>query len=244
MTQPPKDSGTDTRTILLTAIIILLATSTGFLYYRMTQLNTSLTNLQQLHIGLQQDYLTLYNSFTELEQNYNESRDMYTTLRNEFTTLENDYTQTLQEKRAKERENELLQSNYTQLQDNHTRLQNEYNNLQQKKLDLDEIIDLKKEMFLENNKTLTIKGEDSILLTYEMAYAGYIQVNFNASTDLYFWAGSNITENEYYARYPAFPSTATDGSFITPVVQTIYLHITNPNYEGTATVNLTIKYYY
>ena len=241
---PPEDTGTDTRTILLTAAIILLATSTGFLYYRMTQLNTSLTNLQQLHIALQQDYLTLYNSYTTLEQNYNESRDMYITLRDEFTSLENDYTQTLQDKIAAEHQIQTLQANITQLQANLTQLQTQHTTLRVQNTELQQILNLEKRMYLENNKTLEIQGEDSTLLTYEMSYAGYIQVNFTASTDIYFWVGTNITDNQYYARHPAFPNTVTEGTFTTPVVNTIYLLVTNPNYEITTTVNLTIRYYY
>lgn len=235
---------TNNNNYLLIAIIIILASSTGFLFYRMTQLNSSFKNLRELHIGLQQDYLNLYDSYTIIEEYYNESRDMYTILRNEFNTLENDYIRTLQEKRANEHEMQILLNNYTQLQANYTQLKIDYDTLLQELRNLEQIVNLERRMSLESSRVLDIQPENEILLTYEMNYAGYIQVNFTASTDIYFWIGSNITEEEYYSRHPPFPNTATEGIFTIPVVKTIYLLISNPNYEETATVNLTIKFYY
>ena len=81
-------------------------------------------------------------------------------------------------------------------------------------------------------------------LSYETIYAGYIEVNFTSSVDIYFWVGSSVTEDHYYARYPPFPETASNGTFAVPAYGELYIFIKNPSEDASASVALTVKYVY
>lgn len=141
-----------------------------------------------------------------------------------------------------------LQDMYLTLRDEYSDLDERYSTLLQEKeillSEYDDVINFGKEIILENSRNYTLSPEDNITLTYDLIYAGFIELNFTSSTDIYIWIGSSVTENEYYARLPSYPRTTSKGAFTIPVCATIHIHIMNPNESEEAIINLTIKYVY
>lgn len=207
---------TDYVKISLAAFLVVSAGLSGFFYYRITQYQLAVEDLQSTYLELHGNYLSLENRSTTLEGFYSELQDMYSTLRDEYSNLEDAYTSALQEKAT----------------------------LQQELANASEILNFNKGVLLENNKTLELSAEENVTLSYEVVYAGFVEVSFNASEDVVVWVGSSISEGEYYARYPAFPETSFNGTFRVPAMATVYINVFNPNEEAEATVTLTIKYTY
>ena len=170
----------------------------------------------------------------KFQESYSSLQNNYEILYNRYSSIENYYNE--------------LQDKYSILSNEYTDLQNRYSNLEREKIALkteyDEILRFEKSVVIEKDKTLNLKASENTTLSYDTLFAGYIEVNFTASVDIYFWVGSSLIEDIYYARYPSFPNTATNGTFIIPVCSTVYLYIHNPNELMGATVTLTIKYVY
>ena len=134
-----------------------------------------------------------------------------------------------------------LRSEYSDLESRYSTLQQDYTALRG---ELDDVMNLGKSIVLEDNRTLELSAGGNTTLSYDTFYAGYIEVNFTSSTDVYIWVGSSVTEDEYYARFPSYPDTASSGAFRIPVCATVYIYIMNTSEELDALVNLTIKYVY
>ena len=176
--------------------------------------------LNNSYYALEDDYLLLLNTSSSLEDYYAELQEMYSTLRSEYSDLEDLHSSLAQEK--------------ADLLDDKNSIQKE----------LDDILSFSKMIILESNVTYELPAGGSMTLPYNISYAGYIEVNFTSSTDIYIWVGSSISENGYYARYPAFPHTAYNGTFTVPVSVNLYLFIVNTNIGLGTNVTLTIEYTY
>jgi len=179
-----------------------------------------ITRLESRAHALESAFETFQNSYSSLRSEHVDLQEMYSSLRSEYTDLQNRHSTLEREKNA--------------LQNEKMSLQNEY----------DEILSLEKRAVLEEDKTYDLAAGGNTTLTYDTLFAGYIELNFTASMDIYFWVGSSLTQDTFYARYPPFPKTATNGTVIIPVCSTVYLYINNPNELMNATVTLTITYVY
>lgn len=175
-----------------------------------------------------------YYRITRLETAFEKFESSYLSLRGEYDDLQGMYSS--------------LRSEYTDLQNRHSTLEMEKNALQSEKMSLQneygEILSLEKRVVLEDDKTVELKAEGNVTFTYDILFAGYIELNFTASMDIFFWVGSSMTQDTFYARYPPFPDTATNGTVIIPVCSTVYLYINNPSELMNATVTFTITYVY
>ncbi len=141
-----------------------------------------------------------------------------------------------------------LQEMYSVLRGEYSVLEGVYSDLLREKVALqrefDEIMSFNRSILLENNRTLDLSAGGNVTLSYEIIYAGYIEVNFTSSVDIFFWVGSSVTENDYYARYPPFPGTESNGSFSVPACGKLFIFIKNPSEDTSANVTLTVKYVY
>lgn len=207
---------TDVVKVLLLILFVISAGLSGFSYYTITQNQLVIEDFQVRYSDLYDSYLTLVNTSSSIESYYNELMDMYSVLRSEYSELENMYAILLQEK---------------------TVLQDEFD-------ELEEVVNFGKSIVFESNKTVELSPRGNMTLSYGTIYAGFIEVNFTASTDIYFWVGSSVSENQYFARYPPFPNTEINGTFKIPVCATVYININNPSEEIIAIVTLSIKYTY
>ena len=173
-------------------------------------------------------------AFESLQKSYSDLRGEYTDLEEMYSTLRGEYTD--------------LQEMYSGCRSDYTDLQNRYSTLDREKMSLqnerDEILHFEKREVLDEDKTLDLVAGGNTRLSYDTSFAGYFEINFTASVDIYFWVGSSLTEDTYYARYPPFPETATNGTAVIPVCGTVYLYIHNPNELMTATITLTVTYIY
>jgi len=202
--------------VSLGVLFVLSAGLSGFLYYRTFQNELMIRDLRSRYSGLYDDYMVLLNTSSTLQGYYDELTGMYTVLRGEYSDFEDLHSALLREKAA---------------------LQGELD-------ELNIILNLGRSMVLEGNRTIMLMPEGNVTLVYDAVYAGFIEVNFTASADVFFWVGSSFDGGRYYARYPAFPGTAVDGSFTVPVVDVININVFNANEEIEAVVYLSIRYVY
>jgi len=238
----------DRLTIVFTFIFIILAGFSGFFYYRLTLQQTLINDLQEDYTLQQEEYLTLFQLYHTISIYYNETQDMYTTLTEEYMILGELYTETLQEKT--ELENMLLElenehntttTDLSDLQYEHYLLGLERDAIQR---EYDDLINFRKTMFLEENTTIPLEPDGTAILAYQIIYAGYMELHFTSTTDIYIWIGNNVTQNQYYSRYPPFPLTAYNGTYTVPVSQNVYIRIENADPDNAADVTLTIKVTY
>jgi hypothetical protein len=207
---------TDLVKVSLIILFVMSAGLSGYLYYVINQDRLIIKDFSMRYLELHNNYRALSNVSTSIETYYEELQDMYSVLRNEYSYLEDSYTAIMQEKAS---------------------LQNELHVLE-------DVLDLNASILLEYDKTLELSPEGNITLSYDTIYAGYLFVNFTASSDIYIWVGSSVTENEYYSRYPPFPKTAFNGTFTVPACAIVYININNPSEEMEAIVTLSISYIY
>jgi hypothetical protein len=207
---------TDYVKITFIVLFVMSAGLSGYFYYIINQDRLIIEDYSTRYLDLHSRHLELVNVSTSLETYYGELQDMYSVLRSEYSNLEDSYTALMQE---------------------HVALQNETHTLE-------EIVNLNESLLLEEDRTLELPPDGNTTLSYETPYAGYLLVNFTASSDIYIWVGSSVTENEYYARYPPFPNTAVHGTFTVPACATVYINISNPSEEIEAEVTLSIEYVY
>jgi hypothetical protein len=152
---------------------------------------------------------------------------MYQDLRKEYSDLQDIYSGTIQEN--------------TELIDQISQLNLEKEVIQK---ELDDTLSFSKSTIIDNNSSYAIPPGGNTTIQYEIIYAGYIEVNFTSTTDIYLWIGSPVSEDTYYFRFPAFPRTAFNGTFSVPVSNAVFLFIENTDVEASSVVIITIKYTY
>ncbi len=238
----------DRLTIVFTITFIILAGLSGFFYYRLNLQQTLIKDLQEDHTLQQEEYLTLFQRYHTISNYYNETMGMYTTLTEEYTVLGGLYTETLQEKTELEdtlsdleNEHNTTTTDLSELAYEHYLLGLERDAIQR---EYDDLINYRKTMFLEENTTIQLEPDGTAILAYQIIYAGYMELNFTSTTDIYIWIGNNVTQNQYYSRYPPFPLTAYNGTYTVPVSQTVYIRIKNADPDNATEVTLTIKVTY
>jgi len=138
------------------------------------------------------------------------------------------------------RERNSLQSQITDFQDQVNSLRAEVGALQSEYNELDDIVNLKKSMVLDKDKTLNIPARGLQTLSYSTAYAGYIIVDFTASGRVLLMVGSGFTGEIYYRT-----SGATFSELFTIPILPGKTHLSFLN-EGIirVTVTLTVTYIY
>ena len=110
--------------------------------------------------------------------------------------------------------------------------------------ELDDTLSFSKSTVIANNSSYVIPPGGNMTISYDIIYAGYIEVNFTSTTDIFLWIGSPVSKDAYYFRFPAFPHTAFNGTFIVPVSNAVFLFIENTDVEASGVVIITIKYTY
>lgn len=226
--------------ILISATIILASVS-ALLYLRSNQRNDLIADLEKNLLDLNaqytelvDDYVILLNNSETLREyydntrsNYDELQIMYQDLRKEYSDLHDIHAGSIQE-------NAELMDQISQLNLEKEVIQKE----------LDDTLSFSKSMFIDNNSSYAIPPGGNTTILYDIDYAGYIEVNFTSTTDIYLWIGSPVSEDAYYFRFPAFPRTAFNGTFSVPVSNAVFLFIENTDVEASGVVIITIKYTY
>ena len=213
---PIVDKKTNWVKVFLGAFFVLSAFLSGFLYYRMTSNEIAFNEFQIRYLDLYDRYDVLLNTTSTLNSYYDELRNLYSVLREEYSNLENQYVNLLLEK----------------------------NVLEGKLNESEENINFEKSIILDSNKTIELSPNGNATIIYNVSYAGLLEVNFSASSDVFIWVGCSMIENCYYARYPSFPKTSSNGSFKIPVCATVYINVNNPNEEIITVIFLSIEYIY
>ena len=149
--------------VLFIILFVLSVGLSGFLYFNIYNNTLGIDDLSRIYMDLRNEYLVLRNVSSSLEAYYEELQEMYSTLRGEYSQLEDSYTSSLQEKAS---------------------LYNEVDAL-------NDIINLEESTFLEYNKSIQLLPERNITLSYDTIYAGYIIVDYNASSDIVLWIGQD-----------------------------------------------------
>lgn len=104
------------------------------------------------------------------------------------------------------------------------------------------IIRLEKRTTLEKDKPIQIPANSYTTLVYSLEYAGYIEITFQATRNVYFY----VSNGDYWVRHPTNCNTYTDsGRFIVPVLPgTTYIKIYNPSLLFGVSVTITVVYVY
>ena len=219
--------------ILIITTIILGGVST-LLYFRYNEGLDLIADLDAQFSKVMNDYVILLNNSDTLREyydntrlNYNELQIMYQDLRQEYSDLQGLLSSSMQE-------NAELMAQISQL------------NLEKEVIqkDLDDTLSFSKSTIIANNSSYVIPSGGNTTISYDIVYAGYIEVNFTSTTDIFLWIGSPVSEDAYYFRFPAFPHTAFNGTFIVPVSNAVFLFIENTDVELSGEVIITIKYTY
>ena len=221
--------------ISLICVCIVAIVSSLFFYTQTTQKNLVIKDLESRYVDLintstilRSYYDELHDNYKELELNFEDLVGFYDELQIDLEEVQNDYL--------------TLENRYASLLTEKEVLQVE---LDASARELDDLLNLRNQIVLEENKTLEISPKGNVTLTYDTTYAGFIQINISSSTDIIVWIGSSMVDGQYYARLPpSFPETITEGSFIIPTCYTTYIHVINPSEQTMAQVVLTITYTY
>lgn len=167
---------------------------------------------------------------------------------NEYEVLKNEYVALYNRTTLQEKYYDNLTDMYSDLRYEYDQLSNNYKDLLQKHYNLtseyDDILKYKKEIMLTNNESIVLPIKSNSSYTYKLPFSGYIIMNFTADDDVYVWIGSSMVNAVYFARYPQFPETAENASFIVPVAPDLIVFIGNPNEFNEVRVNFTIKFVY
>ena len=143
---------------------------------------------------------------------------------------------------------EELTSNYLSLRADYSSLDNEYSDLVSShyalQRDYDDIINLRKEQALAEEELITLGPGGNKTLVYNLDGAGYVEVDFQASGEVFHWVGSSIVDGVYYSRIPPFPQTSRTGTFRIPAASQLYLHVVNPDQDSGVEVKLAVTYVY
>ena len=98
---------------------------------------------------------------------------------------------------------------------------------------------------IDNQTNLHLNPEENIYFTYNISFAGYMEINFTSTNNILIWIGGSKTNPEYYTRFPSYPNTAYSGSFLVPVAgDYVYINFNNPNEIGGSTIDFSVKYIY
>ena len=225
----------NTKIFLLVAAIVFAGVS-AFLYFKYDEgldviagLEENLLSLDAQYTELVENYVILLNNSDTLREfydntrsNYNELQIMYQDLRQEYSDLHGLHNGSIQE-------NIELMDQISQLNVEKEAIQKE----------LDDTLSFLKSTVIENNSSYVIPPGGNMTIAYDIVYAGYIEVNFTSTTDVFLWVGSPVSEAVYYSRFPVFPRTAFNGTFIVPVSNAVFLFIENTNLELSGVIVIT-----
>jgi len=229
------------QSIFLISLVIILS-GTSYVYFTRYQTSTqsflvyeqNYLNFQNQYFYLEENYLELLNTTSILDQYYSDTQVIYDTLRVDYDTLREEYSD-LQKIQAN------IISEKAKFQQEYFLALAETNEIQ---TELDELISFSKNDTLVANASYELGSGGNLTLIYDLQYAGYIEITFNATTDIYIWIGSSITEGTYYSRYPTFPGTSYNGHFIMPTSKTLYVFLANTDIESTSEIVISIEYVY
>lgn len=149
----------------------------------------------------------------------------------------------------------LLESYYDELTGSYLSLRADYSNLNDEYSDLvkrhyalqreyDEFFNLRKEQTLAKDEVIVLGPGGNHTLVYNLDAAGYVEVDFRASGEVFQWVGSSLVDGVYYSRYPPFPETSKAGIFRVPAASQLYIYLINPDQGKEVEVSLSISYVY
>lgn len=134
-----------------------------------------------------------------------------------------------------------LRADYSNLNDEYSELVSRYYALQK---DYEDVVNLRKELTLAEDEVIHIGPGGNHTLVYSLEAAGYIEVDFKASGEVFHWVGSSIVDGVYYSRFPAFPQTSRSGLFRVPAASQLNIYVVNPDRDNDVEVRLSVTYMY
>lgn len=232
--------------IAVVCVFLMLFVRMSFQYSVIQNKEDRVKLLEDTYQSFKEEYEVLYDRYLNLTAYYNDSIDKNVNLLNDIINLEfeignlsieyGDVIMTANELRS-----ELNHTNerYITLLNNYTDLSNEFYIIQS---ELHNGSAFKEISFLEENRIISLGPGEEVVLNYAFSYSGYLEVNFTATNEVYFWFGSSIV-NDFYSRYPLWPEVSINGSCKIPICKDIYVYIKNPNETG-ITIDLSMKVVY
>ncbi len=125
-----------------------------------------------------------------------------------------------------------------------TSLNTQVGSLQTRLSNQTSIVNMGKNVILENDKHITISASTSSYLSYRTSFAGYIGVSLVSTGGVSFDMGSSQVSDTWFGTYPR-SGTVDSGSFKVPVMPgTTYIKITNPSMSTDVVVYFYLTYVY
>jgi len=223
---------------VVVALLVVLAVLGIYTYTMVNSYNSlqmSYTELSNKLSSLEKDYENLNKLYMDLRNNYTSLMDRYISLNNSYNRLRDDYSSLLNNYSS-------LKSLYSDLENRYNSLYNNYTALESKYRNLLSIVNLRASKTLDRDKPIQIPANSYTTLVYSLEYAGYIEITFQATEDIYFYVGNG----DYWVRYPTNCITYADsGRFIVPVLPgTTYIKIYNPSLLFGVSITITVVYVY
>ena len=225
---------------LVIIIIFSYVVFSSFTIYRYGKMNQQEQMINDYEINfdiLEEEYMTLFSRFITLT-NYHETLiDVKDNLLLENENIRDTYsdqikaniTNQMQINQIKQ-ENSLLIENITQLQDEYDLICEDYVILKDQLVRARAIENGNRTVHLEDNKEIYIESNDEIILEYNFEYAGLLIINFTSTDEVFFWIGSSLIGEVYYARYPYnWPETSSGDEIIVPIYGKTFVYLKNPN---------------
>ena len=191
------------------------------------RLEENLISLNGVYSELTDNYLILLNNSNTLQDYYNRTLSNYEELQIMYQETRVEYS--------------VLQSLHSDSIKDNAELRAQKDAIQK---ELDDTLSFSKSTILANNSSYSVPPGGNMTISYDIIYAGYIEINFTSTTDIFLWIGSPVSEVIYYSRFPVFPHTALNGTFIVPVSNAVFLFIENTDLALSGEIKITIKYTY
>jgi len=222
-----------------------------YLYYdyndSMNEIKSGYENLIEEYSILNASYYDVLNNTVILEDYYNYIKLLYNDLYVDYNDLLEVYYGLIDELDSVH----LLYSNstakYHDLQNDYLLLLEDYddmkNNYSEILLEIDNLKNFQLIDVLASQENIQIYPSDKLSFSYNISYAGILEISFSSTVDIFIWIGSSKAIPNYYARYPAYPNTSYFGEFIVPVAgDMVYMYFENPSLDEIADVNFSVSY--
>jgi hypothetical protein len=228
--------------LLIVVLLIVTSISSGLFYYQTTRKQTLIDDLESEYSYLIETYHLALNTSSIISNYYNELNEYYKELEENYNELQRFYDES-------EQKRERIQNDYFEFENKYVSLLTEKERIQDELArahdEIENMVNFKKQIVLETNKSITVPPKYNTTLTYSLTHAGYVELNVSSNIEIIIWIGSSITDEIYYARFPpSFPDTLTEGTMIVPAVLTTYIYILNPSEFIEAEIMLTLTFTY
>jgi len=235
----------DDRKIVIILFLVVVGLLSIFYNHDMSRKNDLIKDLSSDYDYVYNSYLALNETYYDLLSNKRVLEGYYNDALNMYEYLYNNYSDALDINNELMDEYLVLQTilsnttnGYSELQILYLQLSGDYDDLVLVQESSSNYSDIN---VLADVEIMSINPEEFLTYNYNISNPGYFEVIFSSSVDIFVWVGSSGSNPGYYSRYPYYPNTAFDGTFLVPVVgDEVYLWFENPSEVSVANIEFSV----